>query len=136
MCYDITKQQIKIFMKNNFLLIIFILILGIGIGFYYNKSKQPVLSQEIAESLVKQTWGGCTEDMCGELKVSILDEKDGVWFVQAIYDSVRDDSVRAVRKIAEVYYADNAWKVGTVITDDFRCQPNRGHQDFGPELCI
>ncbi len=124
-------------MKNNFLLIIFILILGFGINFYFNQNaKPPVLSQEIAEGLVKQAWGECTEDMCSELKISILDEKDGVWFVQAIYDGVRDDSVRAVRKITEVYYADNTWKLGTIIADDFKCQPNRGHQDFNSELCI
>jgi len=121
-------------MKNNFLLIIFILVFGIGF-YLYQTLKPPVLSQEIAESLVKQTWGECTEDMCSELKISILEKKDGVWFVQAIYDGVRDDSVRAVRKIAEVYCADNAWKLGTT-TDDFKCQPNRGHQDFNSELCI
>jgi len=124
-------------MKNNFLLIIFILILGFGIGLYLNQTiKPPVLSQEVAESLMKQTWGECTEDMCSELTISILEEKDNVWFVQAIYDGVKDDSVRAVRIISEVYYADNAWKLGTTITNDFKCQPNRGHQDFNSELCI
>ena len=122
-------------MKNNFLLIVFIFIFGFGF-YFYQATKQPVLSQEIAESLVKQAWGGCTEDMCIELKVSILNEEDGVWFVQAIYDGVRDDSVRAVRKIVKVYYIDNSWKLGTIMTDDFKCQPNRGHQDFNSELCI
>lgn len=97
---------------------------------------RPILSQETAHNLIIQTWGDCTEDICEELKISVLDGKDGVWFVQAIYEGLRDDSVRVRKKIAQAHYADESWELGAVIVDEYKCQPNRGHQDFSDELCF
>lgn len=97
---------------------------------------RPILSQETAQNLVEQKWGACTLNDCEELQVSVLDGKDGVWFVEAIYDGLRDDSVRVRKKIAWVHYVNDAWELGATALDEYKCQPNRGHQDFSDELCI
>jgi len=97
---------------------------------------RPVLSQEIARDLIVQVWGGCTEDVCEELKVSVLDGKDGIWFVEAIYEGLRDDSVRVRKRIAWAHNINEDWELGVVIVDEYKCQPNRGHQDFSDELCL
>ena len=80
-------------------------------------------------------WGDYGDD-CEELIVSVLDGKDGVWFVQAIYNGLRDDSVYAQKKIAWAHYSNNAWEIGSEILEEYKCQPNRGHQDFSDELCL
>ena len=97
---------------------------------------RPVLSQEAAQSLIEKEWGGCDLNECDELQVSVLDGEDGVWFVQAIYDGLRDDSVSVRKKIAHAHYANENWELGAVIINEYKCQPNRGHQDFSDELCI
>jgi len=97
---------------------------------------KPILLQETADSLIKEAWGGCTPDVCEELTINRLDGKDGVWFIEAIYDGLRDDSVRVRKKIAWVHYINDTWELGTIILDEYKCQPNRGHQDFSSELCI
>jgi len=94
------------------------------------------LPEETAATLVEKNWGGCIPDMCSELTVNILDGRDGVWFVEAIYEGMRDDSVQAQRKIARVHYVDKAWKLGEIVLTEYRCQPGRGQQEFSSELCI
>ena len=97
---------------------------------------RPVLSQETAASLIKESWGDCAPDICEELTINRLDGKDGIWFVEAIYDGLRDDSVRVRKKIVWVHYTDNNWELGETVLDEYKCQPNRGHQDFSNELCL
>lgn len=97
---------------------------------------RPILSQATADSLIKEAWGDCTLDVCEKLTINKLDGKDGVWFIEAIYDGLKDDSVRARKKIANVHYVNDAWELGTTIIDEHKCQPNRGHQDFSDELCL
>ena len=46
-----------------------------------------------------------------------------------------DESVRASRIIADFDYKDGAW--GRVSMEEtYRCQPGRGHEEFGSELCV
>jgi hypothetical protein len=97
---------------------------------------REILSRETAESLVKEAWGDCTLDNCEKLTVNLLDGKDGVWFVEAIYEGMRDDSVQAQKKIAWTHYADDLWKLGSIVVSQQKCQPGRGQQDFSDELCF
>jgi hypothetical protein len=47
-----------------------------------------------------------------------------------------DDSVRAVRyEVTLDRNADGTWRLRTARRVQ-RCHPNRGHQDFSPELCM
>ena len=51
-------------------------------------------------------------------------------------DGLPDDSVRATR--SEVHLArqsDASWRLTSARWSQ-QCQPNRGHQDFTPELCV
>jgi len=101
------------------------------------KQKQSeVLFQEIAESLVAENWGNCENNECSELIINILDGKDGVWYVQAFYSGLRDDSIKDQKRIASVNYINGEWEWGTELVKEHKCQPNRGHQDFSSELCF
>ena len=95
-----------------------------------------ILSQDIAHALVIEKWGDCTLDTCEKLTVNILDVKDKVGFVQAVYDGLRDDSVQAQKKIGWANYLNNAWELGSIILTEHKCQLNRGHQEFSNELCL
>ena len=56
--------------------------------------------------------------------------------VTAVQDGLLDDSVRAIRYELElVRQPDGTWRIDTVRRTT-RCQPGRGHQDFGPALCV
>jgi len=90
------------------------------------------LSQETALELAKEEWGECEE--CDSLEVSVLDGKDGAWYVQAIYDGLRDDSIEAEKKIATAHYVDEAWELGETLVEEQKCY--RGHQDFSTEPCL
>jgi hypothetical protein len=50
-------------------------------------------------------------------------------------DGLADDSVRAVRYVIELERGDNGtWRLRSAQRVQ-RCQPERGHQDFSPQLC-
>jgi len=101
------------------------------------KEKQmETLSQETAENLVIENWGGCETNECSDLTVSILDGKDDVWYVQAIYDGMKDDSVKAQKRIATVHYVNGEWKWGSEIVKEYKCQEGRGQQNFSSEFCL
>jgi hypothetical protein len=97
---------------------------------------RETLSQETAYNLVIENWGDCTPDICDELAVDILYGNDGLWFIGAVYDGMKDDSVRTQKRIAQVHYVNEEWKWGSELVKEYRCQPDRGHQDFSDELCI
>jgi hypothetical protein len=100
------------------------------------EKSREVLSQEIARNLIIEKWGDCTKDICSNLIVNILDGKDGVWFVEAIYDGMKDDSIKSKKKIAWAHYMNNNWTLGLTILTQQKCQLNRGHQDFSDKLCL
>lgn len=87
-------------------------------------------------ALVKETWGDCTPATCSKLTVNVLDGKDGVWFVEAIYEGMGDDSIQAQKKIARAHYVDKSWVLGKEMVIMYRCQPGRGHQHFSSEPCL
>jgi hypothetical protein len=50
-------------------------------------------------------------------------------------DGIADDSVRAVRYVIELERGDDGtWRLRSAQRLQ-RCQPERGHQDFSPQLC-
>ena len=100
------------------------------------EKSRETLSQKIAENLVTENWGSCETRECSSLTVNILDGRDGVWYVQAIYNGLKDDSVRAQKKIASVHYVNGEWKWGSELIKEYKCQEGRGHQDFSSELCL
>jgi hypothetical protein len=65
----------------------------------------------------------------------VLDGKGGVWYVEAIYDGMIDDSVRAERKIAEGLPQDEDWKLGNVMLQQHSCRSARGNEDFSSGAC-
>lgn len=95
---------------------------------------QPQLTQQEAYNLVIRTWSGCTRDTCEKVVVNV-EEKNNIWYVTAIYEGLRDDSVSAEKKIGNASLDNNVWTLG-VSTSTYSCQQNRGHQDFSNELCI
>ncbi|NQU83003.1 MAG: hypothetical protein HQ539_03565 [Parcubacteria group bacterium] len=101
------------------------------------KEKQgEMLPQDTASDLVIENWGDCADDQCESFIVTTLDGKDGVWYIEAVYDGLRDDSVRAQKKIARVNYVNDVWEMGEVILLEHKCQLDRGQQDFSTELCL
>ena len=94
-----------------------------------------VLDEEVARKLVVSKWGDCKPEICSKLTVKILDGRGGVWYVEAIYESVADDAVRAQRKAAEAYYKNEAWEVGQVLLTEQACRMGRGHETFSSDAC-
>jgi flagellar basal body-associated protein FliL len=95
---------------------------------------QPSLTQEQAEAIVLQTWGGCTPNTCESVTVTV-ENNNGQYIVTALIEGLRDDSVSAQKKVAPAYYSNNIWTLGNpTITQ--QCQFNRGHQDFSSVPCI
>jgi hypothetical protein len=97
----------------------------------------PTLDDAAARALAVERWGDCDspELTCAELSVRVLDGKDGAWYVEAIYDGLPDDSIRAERHVASVFYADG-WHIGQEVVQDWKCRDGRGHTDFSSALCI
>jgi len=96
--------------------------------------KFPRFTEEIAEKLVKEKWGDCT-DRCKTMTIKRFDGREQVWFVGAIYDEMLDDSIKTVKYIAMANYAKDQWVLGETIMTSYKCREGRGQADFGPELC-
>lgn len=95
-----------------------------------------ILTNSEALALVKATWGGCSPDSCSEVLVSVSNT-EGITYVTATYEGLRDDSTSASRKFAPAHYdyGYKTWVLETPINTQ-RCQPGRGHQDFSSVPCI
>jgi len=98
---------------------------------------EPSLTQEQAQTLVLQTWGGCTPDSCSEVVVSVAKGEKNTYVVTATYEGLRDDSTAANRKVAVASYMNGQWILGQP-TVTYACY--RGHVDgsqgFTSALCI
>jgi hypothetical protein len=55
--------------------------------------------------------------------------------VEAIYEGMVDDAVRARRKVAEGYYKNEAWDVGRVLLTEQACRRGRGHENSSSDAC-
>ena len=93
------------------------------------------LNQEVARKLVVSKWGDCKPETCSKLTVNVLDGRGGVWYVEAMYEGVADDAIRAQRKAAEAYYKNEAWEVGRVLLTQQACRTGRGHETFSSDAC-
>lgn len=65
---------------------------------------------------------------------------DGVATVSAdgvtvLRDGLEDDSVRAERFVLELEHDGEVWSLVAARWEQ-RCHEGRGHQEFGPELCV
>jgi hypothetical protein len=100
------------------------------------KKTNNVLSVNTVRDLVVTEWGDCASNQCDDLAVNILDGVDGVWYVEALYSELRDDSVRDQKIITMVNFIDGDWVLGEEISKMQKCQPDRGHEDFSEELCL
>lgn len=96
----------------------------------------PTLSVDVARDLVVAKRGDCAPDQCDNLAVNVLDGVDAVWYVEAIYSGLRDDSVRDQKIISTVHFVDGDWVLGEEVSKMQKCQPGRGHEDFSEELCL
>jgi hypothetical protein len=74
-----------------------------------------VLNHEVARKLVISKWGDCQPESCSNLTVNVLDGRGGIWYVEAIYDSIVDGPGRVRRRIAEAFYKNEAWELGQVL---------------------
>lgn len=95
-----------------------------------------ILTNSEALALVKATWGGCSPDTCSQVFVSVSNT-EGITYVTATYEGLRDDSTSASRQFAPARYdyGYKTWVLETPINTQ-RCQPGRGHQDFSSVPCI
>lgn len=93
-----------------------------------------ILTATDAEALVLKSWGGCTPDTCSRVIVS-TEQKNNLWYVTALYEGLRDDSLFAQKRTAVATYSNDQWFLD-VPTITQSCQPNRGHQDFTSAPCI
>lgn len=94
-----------------------------------------VLDEEVARKLVISRREDCQRETCSKLTVNVLDGKGGVWYVEAIYEDMADDAVRARRKVAEAYYKNEAWEVGRVLLTEQACRSGRGHENYSSDAC-
>ena len=93
------------------------------------------LHEEVARKLVISRWGDCQRETCSKLTVNVLDGRGGVWYVEAIYENMADDAIRAQKRIAEAYYKNQAWEVGRVLLTEQACRSGRGHENFSSDAC-
>ena len=92
------------------------------------------LTVDEARKLVIEKWGDCVPSRCSKVIVSV-EKKEDIWYVTAIYDGLKDDSVQAEQKVAPATFSNGAWILGNPSMSH-RCQKKRGHQDFSNELCL
>ncbi|MDP3962385.1 MAG: hypothetical protein Q8Q03_00755 [bacterium] len=98
-----------------------------------NESSSPLTQQE-AEELVLNEWGGCTPDSCGSFNVTVSSAGNQT-IVTAIYGQMRDDSISAAKNETVAVYKDGSWTLGEP-KGTFSCQKGRGHEDFSDVPCI
>jgi hypothetical protein len=65
-----------------------------------------------------------------------METRPGGSTVTVLQDDLEDDSVRARRYTLEFALVTQGAVNLSSARVDYRCQPNRGHQDFAPELCL
>jgi hypothetical protein len=65
-----------------------------------------------------------------------LETRPGGTTVTVLRDNLEDDSVRAQRYTLEFALVSGGVVNLSSARVDYQCQPNRGHQDFAPELCL
>jgi hypothetical protein len=95
----------------------------------------PVLSADIAKKTVVADWGDCLPETCKLLSVRVWHGGGGSWYVEATYDGMLDDSVRAQRIFAPAVYGNGRWKIEAPVVKQVQCQQNRGHPEFSAEPC-
>jgi hypothetical protein len=100
------------------------------------KAQEVILSTTTAESLALKKWGDCTKNDCSKFSAEAIDAKDGVWYVAATYDGLKDDSIKAETRYAMASYQDGAWSLGPELTKMYQCQSGRGHDTFSREPCL
>jgi len=94
-----------------------------------------VLSPDIARKTVVAEWGDCSPDACSVLRVSVWDGGGGAWYIEAIYDGMLDDSVKAQKRIAPAVYRNGEWTLGDPLVKQVKCHQGRGHGEFSEEPC-
>jgi len=94
-----------------------------------------VLPPDIAKETVIADWGDCSPDACAVLRVRVWDGGGGTLYVEATYDGMLDDSVKAQRKIAPAVYGNGEWLLGDPLVKQVKCHQGRGHREFSEEPC-
>lgn len=100
-----------------------------------NKSEKVVLSQEEAEKLIIKNIWDCSTNECDNFKVTIINWEDWKTYIESIYDWLKDDSVRAIKRLYMVDFVDSKWVLWNEEPKEFKCQNWRWQEDFGKELC-
>jgi len=76
------------------------------------------------------------EFLGGGFSSIVIDAQGSTSRATATSPNLADDSVRNERYELELKKrSDGSWQV-VAATRTYKCQPNRGHQDFSPELCL
>lgn len=135
------------------LIVIIIVLVGVIVYMKIDNNRQtavPVLDKETALNLVKSDleFGDCLDKTdpnkqdYGTCSVEIKKSGGGgdtypvvfPYEVIVIYDYIRDDSVGSQKIIIPVGYQNGTW-VKDTRTVTWKCNINRGHQDFSTESC-
>ena len=93
------------------------------------------ISQNLARQLVINKWGSCRSNNCSRLGIVLLDGRDNTWYVQVMYNGIKDDSVATKKIISGIKYSGNQLVFSNPKIVEYQCQLGRGHQYFSKEQC-
>lgn len=101
-----------------------------------SKKNWKILSKEEATKLIIDNIWDCSKNECDNLEVNIIKLDDSKYQIESIYDWLRDDSVRAIKRVYMVNYIDFKWELWSEISNEYKCQKWRWQEDFWRDLCM
>lgn len=93
------------------------------------------LSIDQAKELIVSKNGMCDINECESLEIDVFYSQQGNWYIEALYDGLRDDSIKAIKRVYEVQYVDSQWELSSEIVKEYQCHEWRGHRDFSQDFC-
>jgi hypothetical protein len=95
-----------------------------------------LLLQETAEYLVGENWNVDFNPIEGNPPAVEIEQVNPGEYSVTVYISTLDDSVSTLRQIGTATFISTGWELSGPHTQDWRCHPGRGHQEFSTENCI
>ncbi len=89
------------------------------------------LDKQTAIDIVEQEMGFCD---CRR-RIVDLDQNGYAWEVTVTDEGLKDDSIEAIKTIFLMDIKNKIW-TAEKLSQQYRCAPGRGQQNFSPELCL
>jgi len=100
-----------------------------------NNENWEILSQADATKLIIDNIWDCSKNECDNLEVNTSNWKDWIWYIEAIFDGLKDDSVHAIKRIYTVGFVNGKWELWAEVFEEYKCQKGRWQEDFWAEFC-